>query len=127
MAAGIAVALGIYIGIGGWPLLWIIFKTALRDLLMAFFLKKKEKKIYPDEEDPAGSMLPALVKPSQSAAEARRKTQAPPVVLPGLVQPQTSTLHPVSSRQDSRQQRPLSLAQKEEPRGLWASVPRTLR
>nr|XP_028570965.1 uncharacterized protein LOC114589091 isoform X2 [Podarcis muralis] len=79
-----------------------------------FFLKKKEKKkIYPDEEAPAGSMLLALAKPSQSAAEARRKTQAPPVVLSGLVQPQTSTLHPVSSRQDPRQQRPLSLLKKK--------------
>nr|XP_028570967.1 uncharacterized protein LOC114589091 isoform X4 [Podarcis muralis] len=87
------------------------FKAVAKD---GFFLKKKEKKkIYPDEEAPAGSMLLALAKPSQSAAEARRKTQAPPVVLSGLVQPQTSTLHPVSSRQDPRQQRPLSLLKKK--------------
>ncbi|XP_077787067.1 LOW QUALITY PROTEIN: maestro heat-like repeat-containing protein family member 1 [Podarcis muralis] len=70
--------------------------------------------------DPAGQrtsqLLPMLVKASQSPAEARRKSLAPPVVVfPELVQRQTSTVQPVSSRQDSRQQRHLFLGGKKSP------------
>ncbi|XP_077792007.1 maestro heat-like repeat family member 5 [Podarcis muralis] len=69
--------------------------------------------------DPAGrrtsQLLPMLVKSSQSPAEARRKSQAPRVVFPELVQSQASTIQPGSSRQDSRQQRHLSLGKKKSP------------
>ncbi|XP_077779005.1 maestro heat-like repeat-containing protein family member 1 [Podarcis muralis] len=57
-----------------------------------------KNKIYPSYEDEAPVLLPALAKPTPSAA-AVRAAEARPLVLPGLVKPQTS-------KQDPSQQRP---------------------